>query len=314
MHLSPLVIFLAILGSLCFLAAEFYHQKISIHPSIVAGISIAYVFFRVLPEVFEGLQDLNVGLKNGEFFFILFGFTFYHMSEKLILQRVENKNQEKIRSLMKMQKNIDIVQDLISKSISDELLEKHEGRGIDMDVLQELGSTLNGLLLQEKDIKNRYDKNRAQIQAHINEDLDKLQDTFTFSYHIIIGFLLVDVLTIDIFSGILFFFFTIFMAIVSKDAESNLIFSDLDIAKQDNDSNRRKLVLGISALIGTLISILLDKFDAISTGTIFILFSFISGVLLYKIIKHVIPEKEKGKPFYFLTSLIVFVVVLILFS
>ena len=50
----------------------------------------------------------------------------------------------------------------------------------------------------------------------------------------------------------------------------------------------------------------------IRASTQVLLFSFISGVILYFIVREVIPEKEKGKPFYFLIGVISFSLIVII--
>jgi zinc transporter ZupT len=42
----------------------------------------------------------------------------------------------------------------------------------------------------------------------------------------------------------------------------------------------------------------------------YILFSFTSGVILYTVVREVIPEKEKGKPSYFLIGFVGFTLVI----
>ena len=47
---------------------------------------------------------------------------------------------------------------------------------------------------------------------------------------------------------------------------------------------------------------------------IFVLFSFISGVILYTIIREVLPENESGRPLYFLLGIVIFLIIIITFE
>jgi zinc transporter ZupT len=76
----------------------------------------------------------------------------------------------------------------------------------------------------------------------------------------------------------------------------------------------RKYVLALSNFIGVLIGLLLDLMSFEYTELFYIFFSFLSGVILYTIVKEVIPEKEKGEPFYFLIGFIGFTVVIFIIS
>ena len=46
------------------------------------------------------------------------------------------------------------------------------------------------------------------------------------------------------------------------------------------------------------------------TEMFYILFSFTSGVILYTVVREVIPEKEKGRPIYFLIGFVGFTFVI----
>ena len=96
------------------------------------------------------------------------------------------------------------------------------------------------------------------------------------------------------------------MALVSAKISPQALFSDLDIKLKHIESKKRNFVVGISLLIGVFIGAIFEVINPINLEVVFILFSFISGVILYNIIKNVIPEKEKGKPVYFIIGLIGF--------
>ena len=57
--------------------------------------------------------------------------------------------------------------------------------------------------------------------------------------------------------------------------------------------------------------LILKTIFPVNLELLFIFYSFISGVILYVIVREVIPEKEKGNPIKFLIGLIGFAVVII---
>ena len=67
---------------------------------------MSYFFIVLLPEISERLPELPFYLKIFEYFFILLGFIFIHVSEKLILQKVESKSQKRVRKLIRLEKTL----------------------------------------------------------------------------------------------------------------------------------------------------------------------------------------------------------------
>ena len=99
------------------------------------------------------------------------------------------------------------------------------------------------------------------------------------------------------------FFGTVGDAIVFLD-------SDLDIEIKFKESRPREFLLSISAIGGVALGLLLELFSSFDLELVFILYSFISGVILYTIVREVIPEKEKGKPIYFIMGALGFTVII----
>ena len=100
-------IIIAIIFGIAFFIADFFeHKHHQLHASLIAGISVAYFFLIVLPEVAEGMPEYPLHLQIFEYLFILIGFIFFHVSEKLILQKVEVKSQKRMRKLLKMEGNL----------------------------------------------------------------------------------------------------------------------------------------------------------------------------------------------------------------
>ncbi|UYP45657.1 hypothetical protein NEF87_001942 [Candidatus Lokiarchaeum ossiferum] len=293
---------LAVVFGVLFYLVDFYHHHVRIHKSLIAGISIAYFFQVVLPEISAGLPVYPLHLTAFEYFFVLLGFTFIHISEKLILQRVEYKSQHRVRELVQKEKSLELVEDNIHDIINNELNEEE----LHTDALRELAKTTKALKIQENQIRSEIQTTKIKIHDHINKDWDELQFFTGYFYHFLIGLIIIGLLLVDLLSGILFFLFAFFMAVVSKREGKQVIFSDLDIEIIVGQSGKRKYILASSAITGVVSGIVIDLAFSLNLEFLYILFSFISGVILYTIVREVIPEKEKGKPFYFLLGFSVF--------
>jgi len=296
-----------------FFVVDFYERK---HPklniSLIAGISISYFFLVLLPEIAENIPTFPFELTIFEYLFVLIGFVFVHISEKLILQRVDAKSQRRMRKLIGKEKILQSVEENIETILSKEL----EKDDLDNLAVKDIAQTIADLHKGSEAFKETINRYKAKIQKHINEDLSNLRFFTNFSYHLLVGIIVVGLLTIDLIGGILFFLFAWFRAIITNRSESHIIFTDLDIYETyDIDkSMTRKYVLALSNFIGVLIGLLLDLMSFEYTELFYIFFSFISGVILYTIVKEVIPEKEKGNPFYFLIGFIGFTVVIFIIS
>ncbi|MHA1563320.1 MAG: hypothetical protein ACTSPA_14490 [Promethearchaeota archaeon] len=129
-----LVLVTFLFGSTFFLV-ELYHEKIHLNDSIIAGISISYFFLIVLPEISENLPEFPLHLTAFEYFFVLLGFAFNHLSEKFILQRVESTTQHKARDLVHMESNLELVEKSLEIMISEELhLEHHDEDALNWNI------------------------------------------------------------------------------------------------------------------------------------------------------------------------------------
>jgi len=286
------------------------HPKLNI--SLIAGISISYFFLVLLPEIAENIPTFPFELTIFEYLFVLIGFVFVHISEKLILQRVDAKSQRRMRKLIGKEKILQSVEENIETILSKEL----EKDDLDNLAVKDIAQTIADLHKGSEAFKETINRYKAKIQKHINEDLSNLRFFTNFSYHLLVGIIVVGLLTIDLIGGILFFLFAWFRAIITNRSESHIIFTDLDIYETyDIDKNKtRKYILALSNFLGVLIGLLLDLVSFEYTELFYIFYSFVSGVILYTIVKEVIPEKEKGKPFYFLIGFIGFTVVIFIIS
>ena len=292
-----------------FFVVDFYERK---HPklniSLIAGISISYFFLVLLPEIAENIPVFPFELTIFEYLFVLIGFVFVHTSEKLILQKVESKSQRRMRKLIEKEKIVADVEENIENILTREL-EKEE---FDPEALKDIAQTIADLHKQGKGFNEEINQYKAKIQTHINEDLGNLRFFTNFSYHLLVGIIVVGLLAFDIISGILFFLFAWFRAIITNRSEKHIIFTDLEIYEINDveENTTRKYILALSNFIGVVFGLILDLLAFEFTETFYILFSFTSGVILYTIVREVIPEKEKGQPIYFLIGFVGFTLVI----
>jgi len=261
-----------------FFVVDFYERK---HPklniSLIAGISISYFFLVLLPEIAENIPVFPFELTIFEYLFVLIGFIFVHTSEKLILQKVESKSQRRMRKLIEKEKIVEDVEENIENILTREL----EKEDFDNDVLRDIAQTIADLHKQGLEFTEEINRYKAKIQTHINEDLGNLRFFTNFSYHLLVGIIVVGLLAFDIISGI--------------DIDENIT---------------RKYILAFSNFIGVLIGLILDLVAFEYTEMFYVLFSFISGVILYTVVREIIPEKEKGQPIYFLLGFTGFTVLI----
>jgi len=297
-----------------FFFADYYEKKlIKVHASLIAGISVSYFFLIVLPEIGTRLPEFPFELVIFEYLFVLIGFTFVHVSEKLILQRVEVHTQKKIRKLVKKEKILESVEHNMEKILTKEL----RSENLDEVALREIAQTLTELNEQEEAMKVEINNYKIKIQNHINKDLTRFRSITNYIYHFLVGIILIGLLAIDeLIGAILFFIYALFRTAVTKRSEAHLIFTDLDIYEEQKYEENPiiKYISSSSALTGIIIGLILKSFLQVNLELLFIFYSFISGVILYVIVREVIPEKEKGDPLKFLIGLVGFAIVIIIIN
>jgi len=305
-----LLILMALLFGGAFFLVEIYHEKIHfLDDSVIAGISISYFFLIVLPEISENLPEFPLHLTAFEYFFVLLGFAFNHLSEKFILQRVESTTQHKVRDLVQMEKNLEMVEKSLELMIAEEIQLDHH----DADALRELTGTLLSLQTQEKQMLTEIAGKKHTIHDHILDHLNQVRRMTSFIYHFIIGIIIVGLLQVKIVAVLLFFLFALFNTLISNRYKKRVIFSDLDITVEFEDEGLKKMILSMATLFGVIAGLLLELLFPLNLEILYLLFSFIAGVILYSIVRYVIPEKEKGRPWLFLVSMLgfsIFVLVL----
>jgi hypothetical protein len=224
------------------------------------------------------------------------------LSDKYILQKVELKSQKRVRELKQMEENLVLVQ----KNLSDVVVQELDHEKLDIEALKQLTGVIKGLRSQEIEIHSEIISVKRKIHDHILKDLDNLHSFFQVFYHLIKGIILINLLVEHLLSGILFYILISMMALISEKTSPQALFSDLDIKLEHIESKARNLMVSISLLIGVFIGAIFEVFFPFNLEVVFVLLSLISGVILYTIIKNVIPEKEKGKPLYFIVGLVGF--------
>ena len=299
-------------GSFFFIADYFENKLIQVHASLIAGISVSYFFLIVLPEIAERLPEFPFHLKLFEYLFVLVGFSFIHVSEKLILQKVEGKTQKKMRKLIKKEKILESVERNMEKILTSELKQEN----LDELALKDIARTLSDLNEQEEGMKIEINKYKIKIQNHINKELTNFRLITDYIYHFLVGIILVGLLLFELVGSILFFIYAFFRTVVTKRSEAHLVFTDLDIYEERKHEEKPiiKYISSGSALTGIIIGLIMNSFLPVNLELLFIFYSFISGVILYVIVREVIPEKEKGDPLKFLIGLVGFAVVIIIIN
>ncbi|MFW9826353.1 MAG: hypothetical protein ACFFEY_01895 [Candidatus Thorarchaeota archaeon] len=313
MTIFLLVLIISIAFGVFFFTADYYeHKIIKLHASFIAGISVAYFFLIVLPEIPERLPEAPFDLKLFEYLFVLIGFSFVHITEKFILQKVESKTQKKMRKLLEKEKILESVEHSMEKILNEQLMRE----SIDKSALTDISRTLTSLNQQEEEMKLNIENYKIKIQNKINKELKRFRYFTDYIYHLLVGIILVGLLTIELIGGILFFIYAFFRTVITKRSEAHLIFTDLEIYEEVivDEKFHVKIILGSSALLGIVIGLIIKSIFPVNLELLFIFYSFISGVILYVIVREVIPEREKGDPLKFLIGLIGFSLIIIIIN
>ncbi len=299
-------------GFFFFIADYYEHKIIQLHASFIAGISVAYFFLIVLPEIALRLPEAPFDLTLLEYIFVLVGFTFVHITEKFILQKVESKTQKKMRKLLEKEKILESVERNMEKILTEELT--HEN--LDEIALKDIAQTLSSLNDKEEAMNIEINNYKIKIQNRINKELRRFRFFTDYIYHFLVGIILIGLLRIELVGGILFFIYAFLRTVITKRSEAHLIFTDLEIYEEVKYDERItiKCILGASALTGIIIGLIINSIFLPNLELLFIFYSFISGVILYVIVREVIPEKEKGDPLKFLIGLVGFAVVIIVIN
>ncbi len=309
-----IVAIVSLVFGIFFFIADFYeHQHPKLHISLIAGISLSYFFLVLLPEVAIGIPVIPFEIVIFEYLFVVVGFSFVHVTEKLILQKVEVNSQRRMRKLLQKEKTLEEVEKGIEKVLTKELTRE----SLDESAVRDIAQTITSLNQQEEEMLNEINRYKIKIQNRISEDLSHLRFFTNFTYHFLIGIILAGLLSIEFVSGILFFVFAWSRAIITHRSEGHIIFTDLEIYEKTDisDNKIKKYLLSSAAILGILVMLILElifQFNVLDLELFYILYSFISGVILYTIVREVIPEKEKGKPLYFILGFVGFTIIILI--
>ena len=217
-----------------------------------------------------------------------------------------------MRKLIQKEKTLESVEHNMEKILTKELT--HES--LDELALREIARTLTELNEEEEKMKSEINMYKIKIQNKINKELTNFRYITDYIYHFLVGIILVGLLRIELVGGILFFIYAFFRTIVTKRSEAHLIFTDLEIYEEQQVEEKPviKYLSCSSALVGIIIGLIINTFLPPNLELLFIFYSFVSGVILYVIVREVIPEKEKGNPLKFLIGLVGFSTVIIIIN
>ncbi|MFX0080410.1 MAG: hypothetical protein ACFE94_01525 [Candidatus Hodarchaeota archaeon] len=312
LHVVIAFVLALVFGCLFFIVDYFEYKFIQLHASFIAGISVAYFFLIVLPEIAERLPEFPFQLTLFEYLFVLIGFCVIHVTEKFILQKVESGTQKKMRKLMMKEKTLEIVERNIEIILTRELKQEK----LDEAALRDIAQTLSELNEQEEEMKTEINQYKIKIQNHVNDNLRKFRFITDYIYHFLVGVILMGLLVLELVPGILFFFYAFFRTLISKRSEAHIIFTDLEIYEElkFEEGSIMKYILGTSTFTGIVVGIVINIILPENLELLFIFYSIISGVILYVIVREVIPEKEKGNPIKFLIGLIGFTIIILLIN
>ena len=298
-----------------FLLTEFYHEKYCFEckgpkskekqVSIIAGFSIAYFFLKLLPEIFQELSQYNQEIFTYSAIFV--GFCFIHLSEKMILKRVGNQCRTIIKDLVIKKKQLEIEGKITERKLNVEL----EREKWDKLTVRKLAETITGLNQQDKELKEHEKEIKMELESHLNKDLEKVHVVINYFYHLIVGLIIFNLLKEDLFSGILFSFFAILKATISNASNRHIKIFDINIHTKIEEHNLIKVLSITSVLTGVVVGLVLELLYPLSSFVIFQCFAFISGIILYIIVREIIPQEEKGRPYYFISGATIFIIILI---
>ncbi len=314
--MSLILIFAYISAAVLFFLLEYFHvyAKLKIPRSFIAGVSLAYFFLVVLPEVGENIPELPLHLKNFEYFYVLLGFSFHHTMEKLILQNVQKESIIMAKELVSKEEKLQLVENSLEQTVETELMIDKTDNCDLMIPIKEIASTIRELKNESKKIASEIKKQREKISQTLSLSIEKFKTGIRFMYHFLIGILIVGVSSFNLFSGEVIVLFGILMTTFTYKQEIKEVYRDLQITLEFHETSVMRIILSISTPIGILIGLILQATNALPLETIYIVFSLVMGSITYSFMRDVIPEDEEGKPLLFLIGLIVMSAVVLLFS
>jgi hypothetical protein len=278
-----------------------FYQKIHISSSLIAGFSLTYMFLDIIPNIIIEYPELPSVFASPPFFFILIGFSVQHITEKLILQRVDKYTQIQARELIEKEKNLENTEHNYEIALAKEGVKKE----LDQEVIQTFANYIFLIQDQEEELTEHIIELEHKISVDISKDLINLRFISDFFYEFLIGIALVEIMSGDITSGIIFFIFAFLNAIIANKKHHEKIFTDLDIEAEFSESKFQKILTSLSILLGIIVGIIFNLVFEVELEMTFMILSFISGLILHEIMHHM-PEKEKGNGLYFILGMLIF--------
>lgn len=133
----------------------------------------------------------------------------------------------------------------------------------------------------------------------LRADLKELHMVLLFSYHVIVGIIVVNLTELSLINGILLFIpillFTSLSTISLKEIHEIIASGKI-----------LKFVLAISSLVGVIIGLLFN----IPILLFNVLFGFMLGSLLYIIIVEALPKEKEGNPLFFVLGLVLYTILI----
>jgi hypothetical protein len=117
-----------------------------------------------------------------------------------------------------------------------------------------------------------------------------------FIYHFMLGVILVNFIKISVPQGIFFFAPLLFYTVVSS----------LSLAEIDEKVSRNavyKILLSSSSLLGTIAA---TYFFTLDIRQFYTLLAFITGSILYVIVRDTVPRYESGRPLWFIAGVLLY--------
>ncbi len=225
----------------------------------------------------------------------------------MILKRVGNQCRTIIKDLVIKKKQLEIEGKITERKLNVEL----DREKWDKITVRKLAETITGLNEKDKELKEHEKEIKMELESHLNKDLEKVHVVINYFYHIIVGLIIFNLLKEDLFSGILFSFFAILKATISNTSNRHIKIFDINIHTKIEEHNFIKILSITSVLTGVVVGLVLEIIYPLSSFVIFQCFAFISGIILYIIVREVIPQEEKGRPYYFTSGATIFIIILI---
>jgi len=169
-----LALILGVIFGIVFFIVDIYNENKTkeINTSLIAGITVTYFFIILLPEISSGLEALPFGLYK--FIGILIGFSTIHLIEKVILLRVEQKSQLKLKEIFKEEAEVIEKEKKVEKSLIKKLVENNkdtltvENLVEKLYALEEINKIQKIWVKEEQRLKEKIYKADLEKRSYLN--------------------------------------------------------------------------------------------------------------------------------------------------